>query len=150
MNEVGKELIAKYYQALRDMDVDGFLELQTDDVVYNVHGSTPVSGHFVGKDFLRDLVAPLVFGNLQLDNFEFAKRWKIMCADEHRIVVFMEAEGIAKNGDRYDQRYCQTFGFRDGLICEVFEFFDSALAQTALFDNPLSTPETPPAEAFQY
>lgn len=150
MNEAGKELVAKYYQALSDMDVDAFLELQQDDVVYNVHGSTPVSGHFVGKDFLRDVVAPLVFGNLQLDNFQFAKRWKVMCADEDRVVVFMEAEGVAKNGQRYDQRYCQTFGFRDGLISEVFEFFDSALAQTALFDNPLSTPETPPAERFQF
>ena len=36
MNEEGKALVAEFYQALADMDVDAFLEIQQDDVVYNV------------------------------------------------------------------------------------------------------------------
>jgi len=124
MNEIGKELVAKYYQALADSDVEAFLSLQQDDVVYNVNGNTPVSGSFTGKDFLQNVVAPEVFGRLQMDSFRFATKWKIMCADEQRIVAFMEADGNAANGERYNQRYCHTFGFRDGKIAEVFEFFD--------------------------
>ena len=150
MNETGKELVAKFYQALADMDVEAFLSIQQDDVEYNVHGSTPVSGHFTGKDFLENVVAPKVFGNLQLETFQFATKWKVMCADEHRVVAFMEAQGLAKNGERYDQRYCHVFGFRDGKIAQVFEFFDSALAEHALFDNPLTTAETPPTQKFQF
>jgi ketosteroid isomerase-like protein len=150
MNETGKELVAKFYQALADMDVEAFLSLQQDDVAYNVHGNTPVSGHFAGKDFLQNVVAPQVFGNLQIDTFRFATKWKVMCADEQRVVAFMEADGYAVNGERYNQRYCHVFGFRDGKIAQVFEFFDSALAQRALFDNPLTKPETPPEQPFQF
>ena len=150
MNEVGKELVEKYYQALADADIDAFLAIQQDDVVYNVNGSTPVSGRFTGKDFLQNVVAPEVFGRLQMDTFRFAAKWKIMCADEHRVVAFMEADGYAMNGERYHQRYCQTFGFRDGKIAEVFEFFDSTLAQTALWDNRLTKPEKPPEQQFEF
>ena len=150
MNETGKELVAKFYAALASMDVEAFLAIQQDDVEYNVHGSTPVSGHFTGKDFLENVVAPQVFGNLKLDTFRFATKWKVMCADEDRVVAFMEADGEAINGERYNQRYCHVFGFRDGKIAEVYEFFDSALAEHALFDNPLMTAETPPAQSFQF
>ena len=150
MNETGKELVAKFYQALADMDVEAFLSIQQDDVEYNVHGSTPISGHFTSKDFLENVVAPQVFGNLQLETFKFATKWKVMCADEQRVVAFMEAEGLARNGERYDQRYCHVFGFRDGKIAEVYEFFDSALAEHALFDNPLAKPETPPEQTFRF
>ena len=150
MNETGKELVAKFYAALASMDVEAFLAIQQDDVEYNVHGSTPVSGHFTGKDFLENVVAPQVFGNLKLDTFRFATKWKVMCADEDRVVAFMEADGEAINGERYNQRYCHVFGFRDGKIAEVYEFFDSALAEHALFDNPLMTAENPPAQSFQF
>ena len=150
MNEIGKELVALYYKALAESDVEAFLAVQQDDVVYNVNGSTPVSGRFIGKDFLQNIVAPEVFGRLQMDTFRFATKWKIMCADEQRVVAFMEADGTSTNGERYNQRYCQTFGFRDGLIAEVFEFFDSTLAQTALWDNRLTKPEMPPEQQFEF
>ena len=150
VNEAGIALVARFYEALAAVDVEAFLSIQQDDVEYNVHGSTPVSGHFTGKDFLENVVAPKVFGNLQLETFQFAKKWKVMCADEHRVVAFMEAEGFARNGERYDQRYCHVFGFRDGKIAEVYEFFDSALAEHALFDNPLTKAETPPAQRFEF
>ncbi len=150
MNEEGKKLVAKFYAALAAMDVEAFLSIQQDDVEYNVHGSTPVSGHFTGKDFLENVVAPQVFGNLNLETFRFATKWKVMCADEDRVVAFMEADGEAINGERYNQRYCHIFGFRDGKIAEVFEFFDSALAERALFNNPLTKPETPPQQSFRF
>ena len=150
MNEIGKALVAQFYQSLADADVKAFLAIQQDDVMYNVNGSTPVSGHFAGKSFLQEVVAPEVFGRLQMDTYRFATKWKIMCADEDRVVAFMESDGTAVNGERYNQRYCQVFGFRDGKISEVFEFFDSTLAQRALWDNPLANPETPPEHLFEF
>ena len=150
MNEVGRALVAQFYQALADVDLEAFLAIQHDDAVYNVNGSTPVSGHFEGREFLLDVVAPEVFGRLQMDTYRFATKWKIMCADEERVVAFMESDGQALNGERYNQRYCQVFGFRDGKIAEVFEFFDSTLAQQALWDNPLKKSETPPQLPFKF
>ena len=101
---------------------------------------SPVSGRFTGKDFLQNVAAPEVFGRLQMDTFRFATKWKFMCADEQQVVAFMEADDQAANGERYNQRYCQTFGFRDGKIAGVFEYFDSTLAQSALWDNRLAEP----------
>ena len=68
MNEIGKALVAQYYQALADLDVEAFLSLHQDDVVYNVNGSTPVSGRFEGKEFLQNVVAPEVFGGYDYDS----------------------------------------------------------------------------------
>lgn len=148
--EQNKQLVGAWYAALASLDVEAFLAVQTDDVVYNVSGRTPVSGFFQGKKTLTEEILPLVFNALEADTFQFSRRWKVMCADESRVTAIMEAEGLASNGLRYDQRYCQIFGFRDGKISEVWEFFDTALAQVALFGNELSKPEPAPKEPFRY
>ena len=140
----------QFYEALETSDVETFLAIQHDDVAYNVNGRTPVSGRFEGKAFLVEKVMPLVFGNLQMETFQFSKQWKIMCADENTVVAFMEADGLAKNGERYNQFYCHLFEFREGKIAAVWEFFDSALAQRALFSNPLTQDETPPVTPFNF
>jgi len=132
------------------MDQEALLAIQTDDVVYNVAGRTPISGRWVGKSFLTGEAQSMVFGALDPERFRFSRRWKIMCADAERVVGFMEADGPTRSGKRYNQRYCQVFAFRDGRISEVWEFFDSCLAEEALFDNPLSRPEQEPAEPFRF
>ena len=126
------------------------LALQQDDVIYNIHGTTPVSGRFQGKDTLVNDIFPKVMGMLQMDTFTFCTKCKIVCADEHRVVAFMQADGHALNGIRYNQTYCHMFGFRDGMIAEVWEFFDSVLAEEALNNNALSKPTIVPAQAFDF
>ena len=148
--EQNKQIVGAWYAALAKVDVEGFLATQTDDVAYNVTGRTPVSGFFQGKKTLTEDILPLVFGALQTDTFQFSKKWKIMCADESRVTGIMEAEGLAVNGMRYDQRYCHIFGFRDGKISEVWEFFDTALAAVALFGNELVKPEPEPEDPFRF
>jgi ketosteroid isomerase-like protein len=148
--ERNKQLVGAWYAALAAVDVEGFLAVQTDDVAYNVTGRTPVSGFFQGKKTLTEDILPLVFNALQTETFQFSKRWKIMCADESRVTAIMEAEGLASNGLRYDQRYCHIFGFRDDKISEVWEFFDTALAAVALFGNELVKPEPDPKVPFRF
>ena len=43
------------------------------------------------------------------------------------------ADGKSKKGNAYPQRYCVILTIKDGLISEAHEFFDTALAETALF-----------------
>ena len=85
-----------------------------------------------------------------METFNFSKKWKIMCADENSVVAFMEADGLAKNGERYNQFYCHLFEFREDKIAAVWEFFDSALAQRALFNNPLIKDEPDPVSSFDF
>lgn len=148
--EAQKNLVKEWYRALEAGDADAMLAVQRDDVIYNVHGTTPVSGRFQGKDILVNDIFPKVMGMLQMDTFKFCTKLKTVCADEHRVVTIMQADGQALNGVRYNQTYCHMFGFRDGLISEVWEFFDSVLAEAALNNNPLTKPTKAPANAFEF
>ena len=148
--EAQKKLVKEWYRALEAGDAGAMLAVQRDDVIYNVHGTTPVSGRFQGKDILVNDIFPRVMGMLQMDTFKFCTKLKIVCADEHRVVTIMQADGQALNGIRYNQTYCHMFGFKDGLISEVWEFFDSVLAEAALNNNPLTKPTKAPANAFEF
>ena len=148
--EAQKELVKEWYRALEAGDADAMLAVQRDDVIYNVHGTTPVSGRFQGKDTLVNDIFPKVMGMLQMDTFKFCTKLKIVCADEHRVVTIMQADGQALNGVRYNQTYCHMFGFKDGLISEVWEFFDSVLAEAALNNNPLTKATKAPENAFEF
>ena len=72
--EAQKELVKEWYRALEAGDADAMLAVQRDDVIYNVHGTTPVSGRFQGKDTLVNDIFPKVMGMLQMDTFKFCTK----------------------------------------------------------------------------
>ena len=58
-----------------------------------------------------------------------------MCADDRRATVIFEGESTTKTGNPYNNRYVQILEFGDnGLIHQVWEFFDTDLANSALFN----------------
>lgn len=120
-----------YYSALAELNVDAFEALHHSDVVYNVSGNTIISGRYESFAALKK-VLPLIFEALDFEQFQFAKRWKVMNDGPEGITAIMEAEGMARNGMRYDQRYVHIFSFRDGKIASVHEFFDTELANDSL------------------
>jgi len=143
-----RDLVDGFYRALSVMDVDGFAALHHPQVVYNISGQTSISGRYASFDALMELL-PAVFDALDFENFHFARKWEILSDDGTRITAIMEAEGMAKNGERYDQRYFHIFGFRDGKIGEVFESFDTQLAIKALGLGPLKDSKAPGPFALQ-
>ncbi len=132
-----EELMDAFYLSLAKLDLKTFQAIQADDVVYNISGHSPISGCFRGKNRLMEDILPLVFGKINPEGFEFSKKWKCVCQSGDTAVCLMEADGLASNGVRYDQRYVHIFKFADGKIVGVSEFFDTALADKALFhDKP--------------
>ena len=130
-------LAQRYYQALADGDFDTLAALHSDDVVFNLLGSTPVSGRWEGKaECFGPLVADNVVGKLAPETVQFSRKWRIMCADDERVVGLMYGGGMGTNGHEYLQTYCQIMTITDGLITELHEFFDTALVELALNDNP--------------
>ena len=113
-----EELVTAFYESLKSGDVDTFFGIQSDDVVYNISGHSPISGCFRGKQRMINDVLPLVFPKIDADRFEFSRKWKIICADDTTAVCIMEADGTATNGERYDQRYVHIFRFDGGRIVE--------------------------------
>ncbi len=137
LREANIALAETYYRALEDGDFEALTDLHADDVVFNLLGSTPVSGRWIGKEeCFGPLVAQGVVGKLVPETIQFSRKWRIMCADEERVVGLMYGGGDAKNGESYLQTYCQIMTIRDGKIAELHEFFDTALVELALNDNP--------------
>lgn len=140
-----------FYAALECGDFDALANLHADDVIFNLIGQTPVSGRWEGKaQCFGPLVADLVVGKLASETIQFARIWKIMCADDQRVVGLMTGGGMATNGEEYLQTYCQIMTIRDGMIVELHEFFDTALVELALNDNPTAKGPTPPARPFAF
>ena len=72
-----------------------------------------------------------------------------MCAGGDRAVVIFEGSSETLEGTPYNNRYLQILEFgEDGLIEEVWEFFDTALAEAVLFLPEQKAP--PDTTAFQY
>jgi ketosteroid isomerase-like protein len=150
MNPVHEKLIATFYDALATGNLELFLIIQTDDVIYNISGHSPISGKVSGKQALVEDILPQVFPGLDMATFQFSKKWKVVCADDRRAVCFMEADGMGVNGKRYDQRYVQMFEFRGDKISGMWEFFDTALAEAVLFHNPSQSKTAGKLPAFEF
>ncbi|MCR9179220.1 nuclear transport factor 2 family protein [Erythrobacter sanguineus] len=151
LREANIALVTRYYEALAAGDFDALAALHADDVVFNLVGTTPVSGRWVGKaECFGPVVADGVIGKLVADTIRFSRQWRIMCADEERVVGLMRGGGMGTNRHEYLQTYCQILTIRDGLIVELHEFFDTALVELALNDNPTAKGPGIPARPFEF
>ncbi|MEP2735111.1 MAG: nuclear transport factor 2 family protein [Erythrobacter sp.] len=140
-----------FYRALEDGDFDALAALHSDDVVFNLVGSTPVSGRWEGKaECFGPLVADMVVGKLVPETIQFSREWRIMCADENRVVGLMKGGGMGKNGHEYIQTYCQIMTVEDGKITELHELFDTALVELVLNDNPTKNGPSEVAKPFAF
>ena len=118
--------------------VDCSQSVHDPDCVYNISGHSPISGQCDFATLLRDIL-PQVFGRLDIAKFQFAKKQKIVCQDEHRVVGMMEADGPGTNGKRYDQRYMHMFEFRGDKISHILVVENlGALSQAC--DAPHASP----------
>lgn len=151
LREANIRLAENYYQALERGDFEALADLHSDDVVFNLIGHTPVSGRWVGKaECFGPLVEELVVGKLVPETVQFSRKWKIMCADEDRVVGLMYGGGKATNGEDYLQTYCQIMTISDGKIAKLHEFFDTALVELALNDNPTAKGPSVPERPFDF
>ena len=129
------EFLEKLYTALSNGDLDTWLSLHSESAVFNISGNTIISGQVTLQQLLSD-VFPLVFDPLVPETVRFGLRWKLMCADDRRAAVIFEGESTTRAGRPYNNRYAQILEFGDdGLIRQVWEFFDTELANSALFSS---------------
>jgi ketosteroid isomerase-like protein len=144
-------LLNRYFSAMSVGDWETVEGMYHDDIVVHMAGTTPASGRLEGKEAVtKDLIAQQVLAALDVEKVQFAKRWKIMCADDERVVAIMEGGGPTRSGERYDQTYCEIFRFRDGKVIEMHAFLDTALVERALFQNPLLRERVPPLKPLTY
>jgi ketosteroid isomerase-like protein len=143
------KLLERLYTALSSGDLETWASMHSDNVVFNVNGSTAVSGRTAGKHTVMSELLPLLFTRIKPESARIGINWKCMCAGGDRAVVIFEGSSETLDGSPYNNRYLQILEFGDdSLIREVWEFFDTALAENVLFAPGQVAP--PGTTAFQY
>ncbi len=126
--------VHEIFRNLESGDGKGFFEHVANDEDLIVEGTHPLAGHYRSKaDFLAhtfDKLAKVLPQGTQL-HVEHA----LVSGDW--AVVELRSLATAKNGLRFDNRYCWVRRFVDGTIVEVRAYLDSALVARLFDENPI-------------
>jgi ketosteroid isomerase-like protein len=122
------------FKGLENGDGTAFFAHVADDVDWTVMGTHPLAGHYVGKQaFIAGTFAKLarvlpLGAQLHVEH--------IITRDD-QAVVELHSLATAKNGMRFDNRYCWVVYFQDGLITRVRAYLDSVMVAELFAQNPL-------------
>ncbi len=127
--------VREIFKNLETGDGRGFFAHVADDVDWIVEGTHPLAGHYRSKvDFVahtfEKLNKVLPQGTqLYLEHALVSGDWA---------VVELHSLAIAKNGLRFDNRYCWLCRFSGDKIVEVRAYLDSALVARMFQENPIA------------
>jgi ketosteroid isomerase-like protein len=131
---VTPEIVRRIFKGLENGDGAAFFEHVSDDVDWIVMGTHPLAGHYRGKKaFIAgtfDKLAQVLPQGAQL-NVE-----NLLVKDD-QAVVELHSLATAKNGMRFDNRYCWVVYFRNAVIVRIRAYLDSAMVARLFEENPL-------------
>jgi ketosteroid isomerase-like protein len=132
---VQANFVRKIFSGLEHGDGAAFFEHVADDVDWIVMGTHPLAGHYKSKsDFIAGTFAKL--GKVLPDGAQLHVEHLLVAGDQ--AVVELHSEATAKNGMRFDNRYCWVVYFRDNLIVRVRAYLDSTMVSRLFDQNPLN------------
>jgi hypothetical protein len=131
---VTTDLVRDIFKGLENGDGAAFFSHVADDVDWIVMGTHHLAGHYLSK-------AAFIAGT-------FAKLSQVLPQGaqlhvEHLIVkddqavVELHSLATARNGMRFDNRYCWVVYFEDATIVRVRAYLDSAMVARLFEENPL-------------
>lgn len=129
--ETAREIFGK----LEVGDGSSFFDHVADDVDWTVMGTHPLAGRYRGKAAFRagtfDKLAKVLLNGPQLRvvSLLMAEGWAI---------VELRSDAVAKNGMRFDNRYCWLARFVGPTIAEVRAYLDSAMIERVFAENKVA------------
>ena len=133
--ELNTAYVREIFENLESGDGKGFFDHVLDGVDWIVEGTHPLAGHYHSKaEFLAHtfdkLEKVLPHGTeLHTEHVLVSGDWA---------VVELHSLATAKNGPRFDNRYCWVCRFVNGKIVEVRAYLDSALVARLFAENPIA------------
>ena len=128
------EGVREIFKGLENGDGAAFFERVADDVDWTVMGTHPLAGHYASKKaFVEGTFAKLsqvLPKGTQLHVVDL-----IVKGDQ--AVVELHSLATAKNGMRFDNRYCWVVYFRNNVIVRVRAYLDSAMVARLFEENPI-------------
>jgi uncharacterized protein len=131
---ITEEYVRSVFKGLETGDGASFFEHVADDVDWTVEGTHPLAGHYTSKaDFIAgtfDKLAKVLPEGAQLvvEN---------LVVKDDQAVVELHSLATAKNGMRFDNRYCWVNHFNGDTIDRVRAYLDSAMVAELFKENPI-------------
>jgi hypothetical protein len=132
--ELSSAYVGEIFKNLESGDGKGFFDHVLDDVDWIVEGTHPLAGHYHSKaDFLAHTFEKLAKvlpkgAELHTEHVLVSGDWA---------VVELHSLATAKNGLRFDNRYCWVCRFVNGMIVEVRAYLDSVMVARLFEENPI-------------
>ena len=132
--ELSTAYVRQIFKHLESGDGKGFFDHVPDDVDWIVEGTHPLAGHYHTKaEFLAHTFEKLAKvlpqgAQLHVEHALVSGDWA---------VVELRSGATAKNGLRFNNRYCWVCRFVNGTVVEVRAYLDSALVARLFDENPI-------------
>lgn len=131
---ITSDRVRAIFRGLEQGDGAAFFQQVADDVDWTVMGTHPLAGHYPSKQaFIDGTFAKL--GQVLPQGAQLHVENVIVQDDQ--AVVELHSLATAKNGMRFDNRYCWVVYFRDGVIVRVRAYLDSAMVARLFQENPI-------------
>jgi ketosteroid isomerase-like protein len=132
---ITSDSVREIFKGLENGDGAAFFEHVADNVDWIVEGTHPLAGHYLNKKaFIEGTFAKL---SQVLPNGAQLHVEDLLVKD-NEAVVELHSLATAKNGLRFDNRYCWVVYFRDGVIARVRAYLDSAMVARLFEENPIA------------
>ena len=136
---VDEQYVRKLFKGLESGSGADFFEHVDNKVDWIVEGAHPLAGHYRSKsDFLAgtfDKLNKVLPQGAQL----VVEHVLVKGSDA---VVELHSLATARNGFRFDNRYCWVIHFNDKVIDRVRAYLDSAMVARLFEENPISDAKT--------
>jgi hypothetical protein len=131
---ITEDRVRAIFKGLEAGDGSDFFKHVADNVDWIVEGTHPLAGHYLSKQaFIDGTFAKLdkvlpQGAELHTEN---------LIVKDDAAVVELHSLATAKNGMRFDNRYCWVVYFRDGIIVRVRAYLDSAMVARLFEENSM-------------
>lgn len=133
--EITSDSVREIFKGLENGDGAAFFEHVADNVDWIVEGTHPLAGHYLSKKaFIEGTFTKL---SQVLPNGAQLHVEDLLVKD-NEAVVELHSLATAKNGLRFDNRYCWVVYFQDGVIVRVRAYLDSAMVARLFEENPIA------------
>ena len=129
MSETQK-IVQQWFDHIAAGDAEAAFALFDEDIVYDLKGTTPVSGVYRGLDQLVNEV--FVPWRKQIDG-PLVVHVTELIGEGERVVALGHGEAKTIFGLPYENDYAFVFTVKHGRITHVEEFLDTALVETAAY-----------------
>lgn len=127
MSEANKQIAIKFIHAMSNADAAGQAACITDDAITITKGFAEVSGQRNRETMMATVEA---FKDIVPTGFR--PTIERVIAEGNTVVVEWEGNAELSDGTPYGNQYVFIFTFRDGKICQLNEYFCTALADRTI------------------